>query len=103
MVIAVVLFPAPSEPLPDPRALLEATAPAYQRIPGLKRKYFIGNERSAGGVYEWCDREAAIRYFDDEWRTRMAERYGVTPNVELFAAPCVVDNDSNAIVYATDD
>ena len=49
MVIAIVTFPAPQERLPDPRALLEATAPAYRRVPGLKRKYFIGNERNAGG------------------------------------------------------
>ncbi len=100
MVIAIVTFPAPSEPLSDPRALLEATAPAYQRIVGLKRKYFIGNERNAGGVYEWQDENAAAAFYNEEWRTRMAEQYGVTPTVELFDAPCVVDNVARDIVYA---
>ena len=100
MIIAIVTFPAPPEPLPDPRALLEATAPAYQTIPGLQRKYFIGNARVAGGVYEWLDEQAATAYFDEEWQTRMAERYGVTPAVELFNAPCVVDNEAHNIVFA---
>lgn len=100
MLVAIVTFPAPAEAPADPRALLEATAPAYREVAGLVRKYFIGNERAAGGVYQWRDRESAERYFDESWRVRMRERYDVEPAVEFFDAPCVVDNAEGAIHFA---
>ena len=102
MYVAIVTFDPPKTIPDNPRALLEATAPAYRDIAGLERKYFIGNERAAGGLYQWRDRESALRYYDDAWRQRMADRYGVAPTVELFRAPCLVDNVTDEILYADD-
>ena len=99
MYVAIVTFDPQASPPDDARALLESTAPAYERVPGLQRKYFIGNERAAGGVYQWSDRDSALRYYDDAWRQRIAERYGVEPRVELFSAPCLVDNVAGEIYF----
>jgi hypothetical protein len=55
--VAIVRFPAPAalggEQL---RKVLEDAVPRYQVIPGLHRKYFLGNDTHGGGVYEWHDR-----------------------------------------------
>lgn len=100
MVIAFVTFPQPVSGDEDPRTLLAAAAPEYQAVPGLRRKYFIGDGERAGGVYEWADRAAAERYFDDAWRGRMRERYGVEPRVALFDAPCLVDNVCGEVLWS---
>lgn len=92
MIIALVTFPPPARPAADPRALLEATAPAYREVPGLRRKYFVGNANTVGGIYEWCDRRSAERFYDNEWKQRITERYGVVPEIQIFDAPCLVDN-----------
>jgi hypothetical protein len=92
MVVVIVTHPAPALADHDLRALLESTVPAYREVPGLRRKYFIGNGETAGGVYEWEDRAAAERWFDESWRKRMRERLGFEPRVEYFAAPACVDN-----------
>lgn len=99
MIIAIVTFPTPAEAPEDPRSLLEATAPAYREVPGLERKYFVGNARVAGGIYQWRDRDSAERFYDDSWRQRMTERYGAVPSVELFAAPCLVDNVNDQVLF----
>jgi hypothetical protein len=88
--LTIVTFPA--APVEDARALLEAAAPAYRAVPGLRRKYFIGNAEEAGGVYEWEDRAAAERFFDDDWRARMQQRYDAVPELRMFDLPCLVDN-----------
>lgn len=102
MYVAIVTFDPPAVPPDNPRKLLESTAPAYRQIPGLERKYFIGNERAAGGIYQWHDRDSALRYYDDAWRARMADRYGVEPTVELFRAPCLVDNVAGEVLFGED-
>ena len=67
--ITLVRFPAPAglsgEKL---RAVLEDAVPRYRKIPGLHRKYFLGNDTHGGGVYEWESREAAGA-FDNEAHT----------------------------------
>jgi hypothetical protein len=95
MVVVIVTFPNPGSPPEGSRALLEATAPAYREVPGLRRKYFIGNPETAGGIYEWIDRMSADVYFDAQWRSTMLQRYGVKPEVTYFDAPCLVDNVTN--------
>ena len=59
---------------------------------------FIGNELVSGGVYEWSDKASAEHYFDAAWRQRMQERYGVVPDVQHFALPCLVDNISGQVL-----
>jgi Putative mono-oxygenase ydhR len=50
----------------------EATAPKYQKLPGLIRKYYIRSEDGhiVGGVYLWQTREAAERLQRRMARTR---------------------------------
>lgn len=79
-------------------ALIAATAPRYQSIPGLRRKYFLSADGEGGGAYEWVDRAAAENWFDASWHDQMHKRYGVRPTIEWFDAPCLVDNIAGAIV-----
>jgi hypothetical protein len=92
MVVVIVTHRAPKLEPGALRALLEATAPSYREVPGLRRKYFIGNGETAGGVYEWEDRRSAERWFDEAWRARMRDRYGIDPQVDFYEAPALVDN-----------
>ncbi len=73
-------------------ALYEATAPKYQNIPGLIRKYFMGNGERAGGWYEWETKVHADAYYTSEWETFITENYGTDLTLEYFDCPCVVDN-----------
>lgn len=99
MILTLVTFPSPATSAADSRALLEATAPAYRKIPGLRRKYFIGDGALAGGVYEWADRDSAERFYSGDWRQRMWDRYAIEPAVQFFSAPCLVDNVAGRIEY----
>ena len=100
MVVVLVSFAPPEKQETDVRGLLEATAPRYREIDGLRRKYFIGSDDAAGGVYEWADLESAERYFDGAWEQRMLASYGAAPTVKYFHAPCLVDNVSGEIIYS---
>ena len=95
--IAIVRFPAPAglsgEKL---RSVLEAAVPRYQGIPGLHRKYFLGNETVGGGVYEWDSLERAQAFYDDTWRERLRTVYGAVPEVQYFDVHALVDNDLNS-------
>ncbi|MEM9301516.1 MAG: monooxygenase [Pseudomonadota bacterium] len=87
----LVLVPV-SKPLEGDalRALLEATAPTYLTIPGLRRKTFLAGEAHAGGYYEWNSRASAEAFFDDAWAERMEERYGAVPTVTWFDLAAIV-------------
>ena len=86
--------------LPAPISLAEATkrfessAPKYQNLAGLIRKYYIRSEDGcvAGGVYLWESRQAAERVYDAEWRERVEKLYGGKPSISWFDSPVVVDN-----------
>jgi len=92
--------------LPQPLTLAEATqrfessAPKYQGVQGLIRKYYIRTEdgRTAGGIYLWASRLAAERAFDGEWRARVTQLYGGEPAVTWFDTPVVVDNATGGTI-----
>jgi hypothetical protein len=93
--IAVVRFPAPADiGGARLRAVLEEGVPRYQGIPGLHRKYFIGNETHGAGVYEWDSRAVAEPFYNATWRERLRTVYGAIPQVEFFELHAVVDNDA---------
>ncbi len=98
MVVVIVSFPAVELPAEEAQLLLKRTAPKYREIPGLQRKYFIGNETLAGGIYEWDEIASAENYFDSKWRQRMKQLYGANPKVTYFDAPCLVDNIAGEII-----
>lgn len=99
MVIVIVTFPTTPMSDTDSAALLRKTAPNYQAIPGLERKYFVGNDEVAGGVYQWQDQAAADAYFNDAWREKMWIEYKVKPELTFLKAPCLVDNVIGNIQY----
>ena len=87
MITAIVQFqlPAPVS-LEEATRMFESTAPKYQNLPGLIRKYYLRSEdgRTAGGVYLWESKAAAEKVYSGEWRERVAKLYGNAPQVVLF-------------------
>jgi hypothetical protein len=69
------------------------TAPLYERLPGLTRKYFtISDDGKAGGIYLWASREAAAAFYNEGWRTRVLKIYGAPAEVSFFDVPLVVES-----------
>jgi hypothetical protein len=96
VIVAIVRFPLdPPLPAGDARAMFEAGAPAYQKLPGLLRKHYLRAEdgATAGGVYLWESRAAAEAVYDDDWFARLTAKYGAPPTVEYFESPVTVDPD----------
>jgi heme-degrading monooxygenase HmoA len=96
MIVAIVRFPLPAGMTAEAaRASFEASAPSYQGLPGLRRKYYLratdGSE--GGGVYLWDSKDAAEAVYTDAWRQRLADRFGSVPRVEYLDCPVVVDPD----------
>ncbi|MDE2362892.1 MAG: YdhR family protein [Hyphomicrobiales bacterium] len=104
MIAAIVQFRLPKPVSVEEAArMFESTAPKYQDLPGLVRKYYIRSEdgRTAGGVYLWETRAAAERTYGDEWRERVASLFGEAPQIAWFDTPVIVDNSAGgAIVKA---
>ncbi|MEB2283108.1 MAG: hypothetical protein B6D46_03305 [Polyangiaceae bacterium UTPRO1] len=96
--LAIVRFPTPAG-LTDAalHAVLSESVPRYQGIPGLHRKYFVGNDAFSSGVYEWESRATAEAFYDDAWRQRLSAIYGAVPQVEFFDLHAVVDNDAHTL------
>ena len=80
----------------------ESSAPKYQNLPGLVRKYYVLSEdgRGAGGVYLWESRAAAENVYDGEWRERVTKLYGSAPAITWFETPVIGDN-TDATARAT--
>jgi Putative mono-oxygenase ydhR len=103
MITAIVQFRLPSAiSLAEATRRFESSAPKYRNLAGLIRKYYIRSEdgRTAGGVYLWETRQAAEQVYTGEWRARVEELYGATPEISWFDSPVVVDNLAGAITKA---
>lgn len=94
MITAIVRFPLPKDvTLADATALFEGSAPKYENLPGLIRKYYLYDESGiGGGVYLWESREAAEKVYNDEWKAFIQDRYGAAPEILYFHSPVIVDN-----------
>ena len=93
--LAIVRFPAPAGLTGAKlRAVLEDGVPRYQGLPGLHRKYFLGNDTHGGGVYEWESRDAALSFYDEAWYERLRTVYGAQPELQFFDLHALVDNDA---------
>ena len=77
------------------RATLDAgfqkSAPDYEKVPGLIRKYFTTTDDSFGGIYLWKNRAAADTWFNAAWHARVVKTYGVDGQVTYFDAPLVIE------------
>ena len=103
MITAIVQFGLPKPvSLEEAARMFESTAPRYQNLPGLVRKYYLRSEdgRTAGGVYLWESRAQAEQVYNSEWRERVSKLYGNTPQVTYFDTPVIVDNAAGAITKA---
>lgn len=84
-------------PKPVPRdeviAAFEASAPNYDGMPGLQKKYYLydGSER-VGGFYVWTERALAEAVHTDEWLKKVGDRYGAAAEITYFEVPVTVDN-----------
>ena len=103
MITAIVQFGLPKPvSLEEAARMFESTAPRYQNLPGLVRKYYLRSEdgRTAGGVYLWESRAQAEQVYNTEWRERVSKLYGNAPQVTYFDTPVIVDNAAGAITKA---
>lgn len=95
MITAIVRFKLPSTiDAVKAAELFQGSAPKYQGLAGLIRKYYLfdAESRTGGGCYLWESREAADRVYNAEWRKMITERYGAPPEISFFETPVVVDN-----------
>src|SRR5262249_57243890 len=97
MITTLVQFQLPSPvSLAEATRRFEATAPKYQKLPGLIRKYYIRSQdgRVVGGVYLWQTRQAADRLYSAEWREHLEKLYGAKPANTCHDSPVVFDDSS---------
>jgi hypothetical protein len=95
MITAIVNFDLPENMTAEQaREMFEASAPRYETVPGLIRKYYLydASTHTGGGVYLWKDRASADELYEGGWRESIRERFGSDPRVAWFDTPVVVDN-----------
>ena len=103
MITAIVQFALPSPiSLEEAARRFRASAPNYKNLPGLMRKYYLRSEdgRRTVGVYLWESRQAAEAVYTGEWRARVQQLYGSTPEIAWFDTPVIVDNSAGEIIKA---
>jgi len=101
MISTIVTFQLPAPlTLDDARKTFLSTAPKYQDVAGLIRKYYMLSQdgSTAGGVYLWNSREEAEAMYTESWRSFVREKYGTEPSVTYMECPVVVDNLSQEII-----
>ncbi|WP_440466161.1 YdhR family protein [Pseudomonas sp. YH-1] len=105
MITAIVQIRLPAKvALADARKIFETTAPQYQVVAGLIRKYYLlsEDEGHVGGVYLWESREQALAQYSEDWVEFVRQKYGTRPSVQLFETPVVVDNILGQIIVSED-
>lgn len=101
MITAIVQFELPAGmTLADATEKFRDSAPRYQQMPGLIRKYYLFGDGVGGGVYLWESRAAAEAIYEGPWRDGIRERFGVDPKITYFDSPVIVDNTSGEIQVA---
>jgi hypothetical protein len=95
MITAIVNFPLRhGTTFESATEAFNSTAPNYEGLPGLVRKYYLYDAEAGigGGVYLWESRAQAEVFYDEAWRARIAEKYGAEPKITFFESPVIVDN-----------
>src|SRR5208283_2641564 len=103
MITAIVQFALPSPiSLEEAARRFQSSAPNYKNLPGLIRKYYLRSEDGSRtvGVYLWESRQAAEAVYTGEWRARVQQLYGSTPEIAWFDTPVIVDNSAGEITKA---
>ena len=101
MITAIATFHLP-KPITreQARQIFLSTAPKYQDIAGLVRKYYLRSQdgKEVGGVYLWRTLADAQALYTESWRAFVREKYGTEPTVTYFDCPVVVDNLTQEIL-----
>jgi hypothetical protein len=101
MITVIVEFKLP-QPMTRSQArdTFLSTAPKYQGMPGLIRKYYYLSTEGdkAGGIYLWQSRADAERVYTDDWKAFVRGKYGTDPVLTYLECPVVVDNLANQIL-----
>lgn len=84
----------------EAREIYLGTAQKYRDIEGLIRKYYVLAEDggTAGGVYLWNSRDDAERFYSEDWKKFIFDKYGTQPLVTYFHSPVVVDNSLGEVI-----
>jgi hypothetical protein len=101
MITAIVRFKLPAAiDAAKAAELFKGSAPKYQGLNGLVRKYYLfdAGSRTGGGCYLWESREAADRVYTAEWRKIITKRYGAAPEISFFETPVIVDNSTGKTI-----
>lgn len=95
MITTIVEFTLP-KPMTtaQAKAVFLSTAPKYQGLAGLMRKYYFVSQDGtrAGGIYLWASRADAERVYTEDWRSFVRGKYGADPRITYLDTPVVVDN-----------
>ena len=101
MIIASVRFPLRRGTTgEDITKVFEASAPRYQKLPGLLVKQYVFGSGRGGGIYLWESRASAEQWYTPEWQMGVAMRYGGPPEIEWLDNPVTVDNMAGRIIFA---
>jgi hypothetical protein len=98
-VIATYQLPKPIT-RDEARRIFLSTAPKYQSVVGLVRKYYVLSQdgNSVGGIYLWNSRAEADAMYTESWRAFVREKYGTDPSLTYLDSPVVVDNLTHEIL-----
>lgn len=82
------------------QATFQSTAPKYQDMPGLIRKYYFLSEdgKRAGGIYLWNSRADAERAYTEDWKAFVRAKYASEPSLATLECPLLVDNLTHEII-----
>jgi len=96
MYVTIVTYrPANGKSAAEITGTFEASAPFFQTIPGLLRKYFCFDDQSCEGtsVYVWKDRQSAEACFGDPaFLERFRKSFNCDPQIKYVETKFVVDN-----------
>ena len=101
MITVIATFQLPKPITRDEaRRIFLSTAPKYQGVAGLIRKYYVLSQdgSTAGGIYLWNSRAEADALYTESWRAFVREKYGTDPSLTYLDSPVVVDNLSHEIL-----
>ncbi len=101
MITAIVNFRLPADIDARKAAeLFKGSAPKYQGMKGLVRKYYLydSDKRIGGGVYLWKSKADAEAVYTPQWKAYIAERYGTPPEIRYFETSVVVDNETGKVL-----
>jgi len=103
MITAIATFQLPNPiTIDEARKIFLSTAPKYQNVTGLIRKYYLlsPDGSTVSGVYLWNSREEADGMYTESWRSLVRGKYGTDPLVTYMDCLVVVDNLSQEIIEA---